>query len=29
VRSRERGDEGAMPLEEFVSRMKAEADFDY
>jgi threonyl-tRNA synthetase len=29
VRSRERGDEGAVPLEEFVSRIKAEADFDY
>ncbi|HKP85456.1 MAG TPA: threonine--tRNA ligase [Blastocatellia bacterium] len=29
VRSRERGDEGALPLEEFVARIKREADFDY
>jgi threonyl-tRNA synthetase len=29
VRSRERGDEGAVPLEDFVSRIKAESDFDY
>ncbi len=29
VRSRERGDEGALPLEEFVSRIKAESNFDY
>jgi threonyl-tRNA synthetase len=29
VRSREKGDEGAVPLEEFVARIKAEADFDY
>jgi threonyl-tRNA synthetase len=29
VRSREKGDEGAVPLEEFVARIKAEADFEY
>ncbi len=29
VRSRERGDEGAVPLEDFVARIKREADFDY
>ena len=29
VRSRERGDEGAIGLEEFVARIKSEADFDY
>jgi len=29
VRSREKGDEGAVPLEEFVARLKAEATFDY
>jgi threonyl-tRNA synthetase len=29
VRSRERGDEGAVPLEQFLARLKAEADFDY
>jgi threonyl-tRNA synthetase len=29
VRSRERGDEGAIPLEEFVARIKSEADFNY
>jgi threonyl-tRNA synthetase len=29
VRSRERGDEGAVGLEEFVARIKREADFDY
>jgi threonyl-tRNA synthetase len=29
VRSRERGDEGAVGLEEFVARIKSEADFDY
>jgi threonyl-tRNA synthetase len=29
VRSREKGDEGAVPLEEFVARIKTEADFDY
>jgi threonyl-tRNA synthetase len=29
VRSRERGDEGAVPLEEFVARIKGEASFDY
>jgi threonyl-tRNA synthetase len=29
VRSREKGDEGAMPLEEFVARIKSEADFNY
>ncbi len=29
VRSREKGDEGAVPLEEFVARIKAEATFDY
>jgi threonyl-tRNA synthetase len=29
VRSREKGDEGAMPLDEFVARIKAEATFDY
>jgi threonyl-tRNA synthetase len=29
VRSRERGDEGAVALDEFVARIKSEADFDY
>jgi threonyl-tRNA synthetase len=29
VRSREKGDEGAVPIEEFVARVKAEATFDY
>jgi threonyl-tRNA synthetase len=29
VRSREKGDEGATPLDEFVTRIKAEAAFDY
>jgi threonyl-tRNA synthetase len=29
VRSREKGDEGAVPLSEFVSRIKSEADFEY
>jgi threonyl-tRNA synthetase len=29
VRSREKGDEGPVPLEDFVSRIKAEARFDY
>ena len=29
VRSREKGDEGAVPLEEFVARIKKDADFDY
>ncbi|HSE38003.1 MAG TPA: threonine--tRNA ligase [Blastocatellia bacterium] len=29
VRSREKGDEGATPLDEFVIRIKAEAAFDY
>jgi threonyl-tRNA synthetase len=29
VRSRARGDEGALGLEEFVARIKSEADFDY
>src|SRR5262249_42775488 len=29
VRSREKGDEGAMPLEEFVARIKREADFNF
>jgi len=29
VRSREKGDEGAVPIEEFVARIKAEATFDY
>ena len=29
VRSREKGDEGAVALEEFVARIKAEASFDY
>jgi threonyl-tRNA synthetase len=29
VRSRTRGDEGAVPLEEFVARLKGEADFDF
>src|SRR6266850_1827896 len=29
VRSREKGDEGAVPLDEFVARIKAEASFDY
>ncbi|HEX5735742.1 MAG TPA: threonine--tRNA ligase [Blastocatellia bacterium] len=29
VRSRERGDEGATGLEDFVARIKREADFDY
>src|SRR2546423_12401412 len=29
VRSRERGDEGAVPLEQFVSRIKSEANFEY
>ena len=29
VRSREKGDEGAVPLEEFVARIKGEADFNY
>jgi threonyl-tRNA synthetase len=29
VRSREKGDEGATPLEEFVARIKSEADFNY
>jgi len=29
VRSREKGDEGAVSLEEFVARIKAEATFDY
>jgi threonyl-tRNA synthetase len=29
VRSREKGDEGAVPVDEFVARIKAEADFDY
>ena len=29
VRSRESGDEGAVGLEEFVARIKREAEFDY
>lgn len=29
VRSREKGDEGATPLEEFVARIKSKADFNY
>jgi threonyl-tRNA synthetase len=29
IRSRERGDEGAAPLKEFIARIKSEADFDY
>jgi threonyl-tRNA synthetase len=29
VRSREKGDEGAVPLDEFVARIKREASFDY
>jgi threonyl-tRNA synthetase len=29
VRSREKGDEGAVPLEEFVARIKTETTFDY
>ena len=29
VRSREKGDEGAVPLEQFVARIKNEANFDY
>jgi len=29
VRSREKGDEGAVPLDEFVARIRAEASFDY
>jgi len=29
VRSREKGDEGPVPLDEFVARLKAEATFDY
>jgi threonyl-tRNA synthetase len=29
VRSREKGDEGPVPLEEFVARIKSEAAFDY
>ncbi|HEX8186519.1 MAG TPA: threonine--tRNA ligase, partial [Blastocatellia bacterium] len=29
VRSRERGDEGATPLEEFVARIKSETNFNY
>ncbi|HXG65890.1 MAG TPA: threonine--tRNA ligase [Blastocatellia bacterium] len=29
VRSREKGDEGAVPLEEFAARIKSEADFNY
>lgn len=29
VRSREKGDEGAVPLEEFAERLKREADFDF
>lgn len=29
VRSRQKGDEGAVPLEEFVARLKREAEFDY
>src|SRR5258708_531465 len=29
VRSREKGDEGAVPLDEFVARIKAESTFDY
>lgn len=29
VRSREKGDEGAVPLDEFVARIKAEANFNY
>jgi threonyl-tRNA synthetase len=29
VRSREKGDEGAVPVEDFVARIKAEATFNY
>ena len=29
VRSREKGDEGPVPIDEFVARIKAEASFDY
>jgi threonyl-tRNA synthetase len=29
VRSREKGDEGASPLEDFLARIKAEADFNF
>jgi threonyl-tRNA synthetase len=29
VRSRERGDEGAVPLDQFTARIKSEADFNY
>ncbi|PYP90176.1 MAG: threonine--tRNA ligase [Blastocatellia bacterium AA13] len=29
VRSREKGDEGPMPLDQFITRLKKETDFDY
>jgi threonyl-tRNA synthetase len=29
VRSRQKGEEGAAPLEEFIARLKGEAEFDY
>ena len=29
VRSRVKGDEGAVPLEEFIARLKSEADFNF
>jgi threonyl-tRNA synthetase len=29
VRSRDKGDEGAVPLDEFVARIRSEADFEY
>ena len=29
VRSREKGDEGAIPLEDFVARIKSAASFDF
>ena len=29
VRSREKGDEGAVPLDQFVARIKSETDFNY
>jgi threonyl-tRNA synthetase len=29
VRSRSKGDEGAVPLEEFIARLKSEADFNF
>ena len=29
VRSREHGDQGAIPLDEFVTKIKSEATYDY